>query len=128
VRCSNCNTELRHIDGCPRCLLYNAAVAATRAAAAVIARGRYSKAEDAYMNEYGVLAWVDGVCDFVGGPWETAPFMALIKAALAVDGFWTPGSKDRNPGLRVISEALKQVPPPKPVKVRKAAKKRRRKS
>jgi hypothetical protein len=92
MRCEFCCTTLvkrastgdRH---CPSCELYNAAVAGLKAAADSIARNRQPKAKDAWLNEYGVFAWVDGVVMQLGSPEETAPFVALTKAATRVTAF-----------------------------------------
>jgi hypothetical protein len=92
MRCEFCCTHLvkRASTGdwhCPSCELYNAAVAALKAAAESIARNRQPKAKDAWLNEYGVFAWVDGVVTQLGAPEETAPFVALTKAATRVTTF-----------------------------------------
>ena len=92
MRCEFCSTTLvkRESTGdwhCPSCELYNAAVAALKAAAGSIARNRQPKAKDAWLNEYGVFAWVDGVVMQLGAPEEAAPFNALTGAAARVTTF-----------------------------------------
>ena len=86
MRCEYCCTPLvkRAATGdrhCPSCELYNAAVAGQKAAADSIARSRQPKAKDAWLNEYGVFAWVGGVVLQLGAPEEAAPFVALTRAA-----------------------------------------------
>jgi len=86
-RCDFCNTTLR-ADACPSCELYNAAVDAQRAAANRIARDYHPNAKDAWLNRYGVFAWIDGVTRQVGTPEQAAPFDALTGAARKVTGFY----------------------------------------
>ena len=89
MRCSNCCTELRGRD-CPSCELYNAAVEAQQAAAHAIARNRAPKAARAWLNEYGVWAFVDSVATQLGTPEEAAPFAQLTANARKVAVFWKP--------------------------------------
>lgn len=67
-------------EHCPSCELYNAAVAAQRAAAQSIAEARFPGAKDAFLNVHGVMAWVGGVCMEVGSASEAAPFAKLTGA------------------------------------------------
>jgi len=98
-RCDFCCTRVvkRASTGdwhCPSCELYNAAVAGLKAAADSIARNRQPKAKDAWLNEYGVFAWVDGVVMQLAAPEETAPFVALTKAATQVTKFLDEDASD----------------------------------
>jgi hypothetical protein len=102
MRCEHCNTDMiplpvkkgrRPWYECPSCLLYNAAVAAQKAAAAVIAKEIDPTATDAWLNEHVVFAWINGpdgrrVCDQVGTKEEAAPFAALTGSTRKVTKFW----------------------------------------
>jgi len=102
MRCEYCNTDMiplpvkkgrRPWYECPSCTLYNAAVAAQKAAAACIAKAFDPTATDAWLNEYGVFAWINSpaghrVCDQVGTKEEAAPFVALTGGARKVTAFW----------------------------------------
>lgn len=78
--CEDCGIQLVG-NVCPSCELYNAAVAAQHAAAESIAKSAHPDAERAWLNQYGVFAWVDGVSQEVAGPNVSAPFVALTQAA-----------------------------------------------
>lgn len=82
-RCYWCGTEPRN-GRCASCDLYNAAVDAQKAAAHSLATARHPNAKDAFLNEYGVMAWVGGVCKQVGSPDEAAPFARLTGEARKV--------------------------------------------
>jgi hypothetical protein len=72
---------------CSSCELYNTAVAAQKAAAHDLATRRYPDAKDAWLNEHGVFARVDGIAIQLGSPEEAAPFVALTAAARRVKVF-----------------------------------------
>jgi len=100
MRCEFCDGSVfERIPGerrevCSSCELYNTAVAAQKAAANDLATRRYSGAEDAWLNEYGIFARVDGKAIRVGSPEEAAPFVALTEAARRVRVFLPrPGGK-----------------------------------
>lgn len=82
--CIHCGERLAGGAYCRGCALYNAAVDAQRAAAESFARAIDHRAKDAWLNEYGIFAWVDGVVHEFAGSTEVAPFAALTSAALAV--------------------------------------------
>lgn len=84
--CDYDGMRVPHGKQCPSCELYNAAVAAQRAAAADIATERNPKAESAWLNEHGIFAFVDGATVQLGTPEEAAPFVALTTAARGVYG------------------------------------------
>jgi hypothetical protein len=84
--CESCNTELFR-GVCPSCDLYDAAVAAQRAAAEWIARSKNPRAERAWLNQYGVFAFVDGVAAQLASAEEAAPFAALTTQARQVRVF-----------------------------------------
>jgi hypothetical protein len=105
MRCEYDNTHMVEVKvgrrlmlECPSCNLYNAAVHAQKAAAEHIAKTADSTATGAWLNEYGVFAWVDckdsghpdvkRVCTQLGTPEEAAPFAALTGAARQVTKFW----------------------------------------
>ncbi len=97
-RCDYCSTWLVKLAAtrdwhCPSCELYNAAVAGMKAAADSIARSRRPTAKDAWLNEYGIFARVDGVTMQLGTPAESAPFVALTGAARQVGAFWVEPPK-----------------------------------
>ena len=75
---------------CPSCDLYNAAVNAQQVAAFRIAQSRFPRVEEseAWLNEHGVFAYVDGIARQVGTEEEAAPFVALTGAARKVTVFW----------------------------------------
>lgn len=78
-------------DGyCPSCELYSAAVHAQKTAAQHIASEKVPGARDAWLNEYGVFAYVDGVSVQVGTPEEAAPFDQMTNAACRVVKFMEP--------------------------------------
>lgn len=87
TRCEYCNHPLNCWDTCDSCDLYNAAVAAQKAAAQHIAISFDDDAKDAWLNEYGVFAWVNGVVQQVGTPEQSAPFVALSGQARKVKKF-----------------------------------------
>jgi hypothetical protein len=72
---------------CPSCELYNAAVHAQQEAARYIATSKVSAAAGAWLNEYGVFAWVDGKTVQLGSKEEAAPFAALTGATIRVKTF-----------------------------------------
>lgn len=83
---------------CRSCEAYNAAVAAQQSAATAFAKARRPEAEGAWLNEYGIGAFVDGVAMFLGTAEEAAPFVALTSAARDVARHWDEGDlpeKDR---------------------------------
>ena len=83
-RCDFCSSPVIPNGECPSCELYNAAVRAQKAAAMSIAKSINPRATGAYLNEYGVLAWVNGQCVFIAGPKVSAPFVALTAATRLV--------------------------------------------
>ena len=87
-RCDFCNRTLTEWDTCDACDLYNAAVAAQKAAAQSVALSFDDGATDAWLNQYGVFAWVDGVTMQVGTPEQAAPFVALTGQSRRVTAFW----------------------------------------
>jgi len=75
-------------DGvCLSCELYNAAVHAMQAAAQYIAQQKAPTATGAWLNEYGVFAWVDGKTIQLGSKEEAAPFCELTGATFRVKVF-----------------------------------------
>lgn len=74
-------------ETCPSCALYDAAVRAQQVAAQNIACRQHSRATRAWLNEYGVFAFIDGISMQVGTPEEAAPFVALTSAARRVTEF-----------------------------------------
>lgn len=88
MRCSNCSTELREADdGCPACELYNAAVAGQRAAAQCLATDRFPGSKGAWLNEYGVFAFLHGRSVTVASAGEAKPFASLTSEALKIRRF-----------------------------------------
>jgi hypothetical protein len=90
MRCAFCSTPcVKRATKwrCPSCDLYAAAIDAQQAAANSIARSRSPKAKYAFLNEYGVFAWVGDVLMQLGSPEEAAPFKALTQAAIRVTAF-----------------------------------------
>jgi hypothetical protein len=87
TRCELCGYEVTRAL-CPSCELYNAAVAAQNAAAKAIARARQPHAINAFLNEHGVFAYLDGGCIQLATAEEAAPFAALTTAARVVTSFW----------------------------------------
>lgn len=98
-RC-DCGTEMviniPKVLTCPSCDLYNAAVRAQQAAAKEIASAYHVRAKDAWLNQYGVFADIDGIKRQIGTPEQAAPFAALTAAARKVKAFWkeTPETGD----------------------------------
>jgi hypothetical protein len=87
-RCGNCSTTLRESDdGCPACELYNAAVAAQGAAARQLASDRFPRSERAWLNEFGVFAFLNGHSIEVASAAEAKPFAALTSEALRLRRF-----------------------------------------
>lgn len=87
-RCGNCSTTLREgDDGCPACELYNAAVAAQGAAAQHLASDRFPGSERAWLNEFGVFAFLHGRSITVASAEEAKPFAALTSEALRLRRF-----------------------------------------
>lgn len=89
MRCSGCGHQVVN-RRCDSCNLYNAAVAAQRAAASAIAKAIQPDARGAYLNEYGVFAWVGDRLMQLGTPEQAAPFASLTTAARATKTFWDP--------------------------------------
>lgn len=101
--CESCGLQLRIVkktkkvttyEKCPRCELYNAGVAAQRAAAMHIATAKTGKkaVSLAYLNEYGIFAEIrngEGHIEFVkvGTSQEAEPFVALTSKCLDVQAF-----------------------------------------
>lgn len=80
-RCKVCNVWKTKRD-CQACGLYNAAVAAQNAAANRIAKDTDPRAVNAWLNEFGVFAWVNGVTVQLAPAYHAAPFAALTREAL----------------------------------------------
>jgi len=80
---------------CPSCELYNAAVHAQRTAAQYIAKQKAPGAKRAWLNAYGVFAWVDGVAVQLGTPEEAAPFSGLTTATILVTKFREPPPRSK---------------------------------
>ena len=78
-----CGKRMSQCELCPSCVLYNAAVAAQKAAADSVAREQNPNAKDAWLNEHGIFAFVDGVATQVADARAAAPFVALTAAARA---------------------------------------------
>ena len=87
IRCEGCGTAHPRKERCPSCDLYNAAVTAQNAAALEIARNYHPHARDAWLNEHGIFAWIDGVTVQVGSKEQAAPFTAMTSAARRVITF-----------------------------------------
>lgn len=87
MRCEYDGTELTPRERCPSCELYNAGVMAQQAAAAHIAMSYHLRAKDAWLNDHGVFAWIDGVTVQVGTPEQAAPFIDVTRAARRVTEF-----------------------------------------
>jgi hypothetical protein len=83
-RCEFCSCVLLANGDCRSCNLYNAAVVAQQAAALHIAKTVEPRASRAWLNEYGVFAWVRGKAVRVGTSEQAAPFVALTSAARRV--------------------------------------------
>jgi hypothetical protein len=82
--CEHCVNELRLDGSCAACELYNAAVAAQQAAAAHLAKTRKPRASSAWLNRFGIFAWVEGVAVQLGTAEEAAVFMRLTSDALSL--------------------------------------------
>lgn len=87
MRCELCSTELRPGGACPACELYSAAVAGQGAAAQRLASARFPDSERAWLNEYGVFAYLHGRCITVASAEEAKPFAALTSEALRLRHF-----------------------------------------
>ena len=94
TKCGNCMTAIlrtkskRRRRYCPSCEMYNAAVEAQQRAAQALAKVHDCDVNGrAWLNEYGVFAYRDGVCVQIGTPEMAAPFVALTSAALRVTAF-----------------------------------------
>lgn len=100
--CEQCGQQLVDNVCLSGCLLYNAAVTAAKVAAQHIASARLPGARDAYLNEYGIFAWVflpkpgksrsksdPGVLVQIGSAEEAAPFDRLTTVAIKVKKFWS---------------------------------------
>ena len=82
MSCDFCGSQLRENGSCRSCELYNAAVAAMNAAARSIANAsECDPLSPAWLNEYGIFGWRDGVLREVGTPEEAALFSGLTQAA-----------------------------------------------
>jgi hypothetical protein len=89
MMCEYCGCETRspwkHGTGCASCDLYNAAIAAQKAAAECMARDAGADPDGrAWLNEYGVFAVIKGVHTMIAPPSHAAPFVALKQAAHGV--------------------------------------------
>lgn len=108
MKCEWCGTaNLAPGEECLSCGLYNAAVEAQQAAAKRIALDFHPSAKDAWLNEYGVFADVEGIKRQVGTPEQAAPFVALTSATRKVTTFWQPAHRDVRPNqepVRVASD------------------------
>jgi hypothetical protein len=94
MRCEYCNHPFRtDQDGdfvCDSCDLYNAAVAAQKAAAQHIATAFDRRAKNAWLNEFGVFAQIGELMAVqVGTPEQAAPFFELTGEARRVKKFQT---------------------------------------
>ena len=85
---------------CPSCELYNAGVHAQQAGASYLAKQKHPRAVHAWLNEYGVFAWVNGVSLQVGTPEEAAPFVELTAAARRVKTFAAPLDRSKTSATR----------------------------
>lgn len=72
-------------------LFHNAAIEAQRNAACAIATARVPRAVEAYLNGYGIFAWVDDQLVQLGTPEEAAPFAGLTTLARQVRRFFPGG-------------------------------------
>jgi hypothetical protein len=68
---------------CRSCALYNAAVAGAETAAQRFAESVDPRAKRAWVNQYGIFAYVDGVSVQLGSAEEAAPFDQLTTSAVA---------------------------------------------
>ncbi len=79
MRCDFCGHLIVASRPCPSCILYNAAVAAEKAAAESLAKAFDWRAKDAWLNQFGVFAFVNGKTVQVAGPKVAAPFDRLER-------------------------------------------------
>lgn len=56
-----------------------------------LATSRRPEATGAWLNQFGIFAWVDGVVRQLGTKAEAAPFVALTTAARDVKVHWDEG-------------------------------------
>ena len=87
VRCEFCNLEFADDSTCGSCALYNAAVAAQRAAAMSVAKAFNPRCTKPWLNDHGIFAWIDGHTVRVGTAAMAAPFVALTAAVRIVTHF-----------------------------------------